>query len=105
MFLASNFCENLGKKDSLWVDFLNAKYIGQVHPWQVFISRNSSHVWRRMLKFRELAESCITWDINAGNSYSLWDIGLEKRLLEKPMGYLIVMLAILYQMDIGNEIR
>ena len=61
------------KNESLWAEFLHDKYVGQAHPMQVSVSYNSSHVWRRMLEYKELAEFCIIWEINDGNSSALCD--------------------------------
>ena len=69
------------EKNSLWADFLHAKYIGHSHPSLARKLKNSSHVWRRMVECRELAETYITWEINEGNISSLWDNWLGEKAL------------------------
>lgn len=65
---------------------MSAKYVHNSHPMSVKIPKSASHVWKRMAEFRELAESHITWEINAGNLSSLWDNWLGPKAFGESPG-------------------
>ncbi|XP_019166530.1 PREDICTED: uncharacterized protein LOC109162265 [Ipomoea nil] len=64
---------NFRKGNSLWSQFLIAKYCKETHPvvrgWQY----NDSHVWKRMVQIRDIAEPQIAWRIGEGKVNVWWD--------------------------------
>lgn len=45
---------------------MKANYCGNIHPKQVQMSANASHIWKRMLAVREHVEQHIQWIVGRG---------------------------------------
>ncbi|XP_070036962.1 uncharacterized mitochondrial protein AtMg00310-like [Nicotiana tomentosiformis] len=56
---------------SLWADFLMAKYCSRQHPCEKKWSKRQSHAWKKLLQARDREEENIVWNINKG-AISLW---------------------------------
>ncbi|WMV13642.1 hypothetical protein MTR67_007027 [Solanum verrucosum] len=59
--------------DSLWGQYLKAKYCRVSHPTARKWDTRQSLVWRYMLKNRSMMENNIRWNINSGNCSFWWD--------------------------------
>lgn len=55
----------LRKNDSMWANFMHAKYIKGCHPLLVELERPLAS-WRRLVAVRSLAESNIRWSLGEG---------------------------------------
>ncbi|KAJ6824209.1 uncharacterized protein M6B38_102735 [Iris pallida] len=50
----------------LWVELLKAKYFRKRHPCDAFMTSKCSHIWRRILRGRKLAEQFISLRLGHG---------------------------------------
>ncbi|XP_019159332.1 PREDICTED: uncharacterized protein LOC109156012 [Ipomoea nil] len=64
---------NFRRGESIWSQFVKAKYCNEVHPVARGWNYKDSHVWRRMVEVREKVEPEIQWDIRRGNLNVWWD--------------------------------
>lgn len=55
----------LRQKNSIWAEFMSAKYIKERHPASVEVLRGSP-TWRRLVAVRDLAEENLAWCIGEG---------------------------------------
>nr|XP_009769714.1 PREDICTED: uncharacterized protein LOC104220529 [Nicotiana sylvestris] len=59
--------------NSMWADFLKAKYCPRVHPVIKKWYSGNSQAWKHLLWDRDKCEKLITWNINGGNCNFWWD--------------------------------
>ncbi|XP_060211737.1 uncharacterized protein LOC132639298 [Lycium barbarum] len=64
---------NFRTKDSLWTEFMRAKYSQRVHPMARKWNYSQSHTWRRMMHIIHRVDHLIFWKIHSGNSSFWWD--------------------------------
>ncbi|XP_019196178.1 PREDICTED: uncharacterized protein LOC109190182 [Ipomoea nil] len=64
---------NLRKGESIWSQFMLAKYCNGIHPVVRGWNYRDSHIWRRMVDVRERVEPRIEWEIRRGNLNVWWD--------------------------------
>ncbi|KAJ6853210.1 uncharacterized protein M6B38_251715 [Iris pallida] len=50
----------------LWVELLKSKYFRKRHPCDAFMTSKGSHIWRRILRGRKLAEPYISFRLGRG---------------------------------------
>lgn len=62
----------VGKKDSLWVKWIQGKYLEQNSFWTLKIPNDCSWSWRKLLKLRDKAEPIMKILLGNGNDTWLW---------------------------------
>ncbi|KAH0769668.1 hypothetical protein KY290_013649 [Solanum tuberosum] len=92
--------------ESLWTNFLKAKYCSVDHPTIVQWKPGQSHSWQAMLKIREEVEQEIFWKTNRGNS-SFWfdkwnEHGPLYELLENTLIYQHITIKDVFQQGHWN---
>ncbi|XP_019261368.1 PREDICTED: uncharacterized protein LOC109239280 [Nicotiana attenuata] len=65
-------------KETLWGDFLMAKYCKRSHPISKKWDSGQSQTWKRMMINKKEAENHIQWRLHSGNSRFWWDNWLEE---------------------------
>ncbi|XP_027082422.1 uncharacterized protein [Coffea arabica] len=58
---------------SLWAQFIRARYVGELHPNQVFISPKFSPSGKRMFGVQFSMEMWLKWDLSRGDVAFWWD--------------------------------
>lgn len=58
----------LRSKDSLWCRYFKTRYFPHDHPTDVSANNTASHVWRRLLRGRDLVEHHIGLDVGEGST-------------------------------------
>ncbi|XP_049401641.1 uncharacterized protein LOC125865486 [Solanum stenotomum] len=92
--------------ESLWTNFLKAKYCSVDHPTIVQWKPGQSHSWQAMLKIREEVEQEFFWKTNKGNS-SFWfdkwnEFGSLYELLENTLIYQHITIKDVFQQGHWN---
>nr|XP_033513005.1 uncharacterized protein LOC117277715 [Nicotiana tomentosiformis] len=67
--------------NSMWAEFLKAKYCSRVHPVSKKWCSGNSQAWKYLLWARDKCEKQITWKINDGKYSFWWDNRTELGLL------------------------
>lgn len=62
----------LCKDNCLWVRVLESKYLKNVNFLSYSGKRSSSHIWRGVLKTRDVLRNCIKWGIGDGTEVRIW---------------------------------
>ncbi|XP_015161207.1 uncharacterized protein [Solanum tuberosum] len=69
-------------KDSLWSQFLKAKYCQRTHPVAEKVDTGQSLMWKYMTRNKIIVEDYIGWKINSGSCSFWWDDWLGRGALD-----------------------
>lgn len=86
---------------SLWSNYMLSEYCRQIHPLHARFSKSDSHVWKRMLRSRDIAEKNLFLVVGTGNLNARFDKWLEAAMDSRHS----TQRSKIYLMTVPNQMR